>query len=502
MMPIPFSEAALSADEAFKQKAALQQMTDLLERVAVGKKHRTLTKSDRRTLSQEGYAQDLVDNLVLVTQRIPMKQLDGSSYQDQVQTGFTEAAFDPSLYANRNISTHLRNTHQGCCAFCETNLAASGSELVVSLRPASIVFEQQTTVRSPYWQQAYSATNLYLACPACAEQHKSANFPVAGARNANPALEQPLLLAPYTEQPRDFIRFNPRNGAAYPFDRVAAFYLAQQQLDRSAVESLLWQNPDAIPLQQDVSGKALSAATLDQDFLRWLAGHADDYPRGQANIDCFGLNRRALVATRLAQAAAVGCQLKALDMHSTDPQTLATTLQALLTAQLQYRSLALDVVQSFLAQLACCGAVVGSTAQAKTTDPQTTAAPAVVQGKPVSPSALGNLSESAWPKPDFPLWLMSGLMYMMFEHELQINDKRRLVNLSADDSTYGADHPEKSLFIAIDWWNDANKVIKVKSNNHIWETSFRELAASRPLEVRNLFANNHLWVEGVFPPLL
>ncbi len=147
MMPIPFSEAALSADEAFKQKAALQQMTDLLERVAVGKKHRTLTRSDRRTLSQEGYAQDLVDNLVLVTQRIPAKRLDGSSYQDQVQTGFTEAAFDPSLYANRNISTHLHSTHQGCCAFCETNLQASGSAVVVSLRPPAIVFDQQTTVR-------------------------------------------------------------------------------------------------------------------------------------------------------------------------------------------------------------------------------------------------------------------------------------------------------------------------------------------------------------------
>lgn len=493
MMPIPFSEAALSADEAFKQKAALQQMTDLLERVAVGKKHRTLTRSDRRTLSQEGYAQDLVDNLVLVTQRIPAKRLDGSSYQDQVQTGFTEAAFDPSLYANRNISTHLHSTHQGCCAFCETNLQASGSAVVVSLRPPAIVFDQQTTVRSPYWQQAYRGDNLYLACPACAEQHKSAYFPVTGARNANPALEQALLLAPYSEQPRDFVRFNPRNGEAYPFDRIAAFYLAQQQMDSAAVEALLWQNPNAIPLQQDAGGQPLSAATLDQDFLRWLAGHADDYPRGQANIDCFGLNRRALVANRLAQASALASQLGGLDIRHTDPQTLASRLKNLLQAQLQYRSLNLDVVQSFLAQQAFSAAV--SEPPSGRIDANHALVPR--SGLTALPASL-----PAWPKPEFPLWLMSGLMYMMFEHELQINDKRRLVNLSADDSTYGADHPEKSLFIAVDWWNDRNKVIKVKSNNHIWETSFHELAASRPLEVRNLFANNHLWVEGVFPPLV
>lgn len=511
MMPIPYSDAKLNADEAFKQKAALQQMQDLLERVAVGKKYRTLTKSDRRTLNQEGYAQDLVDNLVLITQRIPSSGLDSKTYQDQVQTGFTISAFDPSLYANSTIWRHLRHTHQGCCAFCESFLESSGAGLVLSLRPQSIVFEQHTTIRSPYWQRAYAQNNLYLVCPACGEQHKSAYFPVQGGRKTDPAEEQAWLLAPYSEQPRDFIRFNPLNGQAYPFDRVQAFYQATNQAtlapDSASISAMLWKNPSAIPLQDDGKGNALSSAKLNQDFLAWLAHNADRFPRGQANIDCLGLNRPSLLASRRIQALALRAQFASQALPSTDPQMLASTVQTLLGEQLQYRSFNLDVIQHCLAQLV--GA--SKTETTSTTDnndiatTEGTLLPASVDGaNEPAPDPISVLRPQAnsWPKPGFPLWLLSSLIYMMFENELQIGDKRRLVHLSADDSTYGADNPEKSLFIAIDWWNDANKVIKVKSKNHIWETSFQELAASRPLEVRSLFANNHLWVEGEFPPLV
>lgn len=512
MMPIPYSDTQLSADQAFKQKAALQQMQDLLERIAVGKKHRTLTKTDRKTLSQEGYAQDLVDNLVLVTQRIPSSGLEGKRFQDQVQIGFTYAAFDPSLYANLNITQHLRDTHQGCCAFCESFLEPSGGGSVFSHRPQSVVFDQQTTIRSPYWQQAYAPTNLYLVCPACGEQHKSAYFPVKGGRSSNPNDEQALLLAPYSEQPRDFLRFNPLNGNAYAFDRVQAFYQATQNLNAEAVARLLWKNPRALPLQVDAQGKALSAPDLDQSFRVWLTSQGENYPRGQANIDCFGLNRRALSANRLAQAQALSTQLKVhlntqsaiSDITHIDPQALAKIVTTLLSQQLQYHSLNLDVVQTCLAQLP----PASNEAEANSANVQEDLrAPAPdIQRSNQSNSATQISSTSqpvqAWPKPGFPTWLVSSVMYMMFENELHISGKRRLVNLCADDSTYGADNPEKSLFIAVDWWNDGNKVIKVKSKNHIWETSFQELASSRPLEVRNLFANNHLWVEGDFPPLV
>ncbi|WMW80939.1 hypothetical protein RF679_01335 [Undibacterium cyanobacteriorum] len=512
MMPIPYSDTKLSADQAFKQKAALQQMQDLLERIAVGKKHRTLTKADRRTLSQEGYAQDLVDNLVLVTQRIPSSGLEGKRFQDQVQIGFTYAAFDPSLYANLNITQHLRDTHQGCCAFCESFLEPSGGGSVFSFRPQSVIFDQQTTLRSLYWQQAYAPTNLYLVCPACGEQHKSAYFPVQGLRSANPNDEQALLLAPYWEQPREFLRFNPLNGNAYAFDRVQAFYQATQNLTTEAVTRLVWKNPRAIPLQVDAQGKALSTPDLDQSFRVWLSSQGDSYPRGQANIDCFGLNRKALSASRLVQAQTLSTQLSTQlnaqsatsDITHIDPQTLAKVVTTLLSQQLQYHSLNLDVVQTCLAQLLPeSNEAVASSGTVQ--EDQPASKPNIQSSnQPNSNAQISstNLPVQTWPKPGFPTWLMSSVMYMMFENELHIAGKRRLVNLCADDSTYGADNPEKSLFIAVDWWNDGAKVIKVKSKNHIWETSFQELASSRPLEVRNLFANNHLWVEGDFPPLV
>lgn len=100
-----------------------------------------------------------------------------------------------------------------------------------------------------------------------------------------------------------------------------------------------------------------------------------------------------------------------------------------------------------------------------------------------------------------PTWMTSSLVYLILEDELSLSDKRRIVNLAASDYLYGSDNPDKCVFMAIEWDKDYSNVIKVRSQQHIWETSFQELGSSWPLEVINLFANNEVWAEGSYTAL-
>ena len=97
-------------------------------------------------------------------------------------------------------------------------------------------------------------------------------------------------------------------------------------------------------------------------------------------------------------------------------------------------------------------------------------------------------------------WLMSTLRYVVFESELKMSGKRRIVYLNARDKLYGGDFTEKCVFEAIDWQKDLKNIIKVRSHRNIWETNFVELANSRPLEIIDLFEHNELWAEGDYPP--
>lgn len=512
MMPVTFKAALLTADEAIKQKTALVQMRELLERVSSSKKYRTLTLADRKTLKSEGYANDLVDNLVFITERFPSPGLEGNQHTDQIVTGFTYAAFDPSLYACATIAKNLTDIHEGRCAFCETFLDATESGQVTAFRPNAIVFDQDIIKRSPYYLQAYQQQNLFYACTACADTYKNAKFPVIGPRNADSAQENALLISPYSEQPRNFVRFNPLNATAYPFDVICQFFLASRGFSTEQTEQFLWQSPSNIPLQYDAKGNGLSDNTVNQQFIQWKNNQIPNKTRGQASIECFGLNRTSLVQARLQHLR----QLQASYSNTGTPSDLSnaadvtTWLNTQVTQQLQYHSLTLDYLHTYVQQVlqkpsteneAATGEAENNSSPTNTGSDDTNSEKSVINPSNLSiGSALYSLTDNT-PAQAFPVWIMSSLLYMVLENELHIANKRRLINLSSDDYLYGSDNPDKCVFMPIDWEKDTNNVIKVRSKINIWETSFHELAASRPMEIRSLFANNEIWVEGNFAPL-
>jgi len=190
MMPIVFSKAQLNQEESIKQRSARKQMQELMERLVDGEKYRTLTQKDRKMLLSEGYAKELVDNMVFITQRITISGLENDKEQDKLVTGFTYAAFDSSLYACESLCSHSSGLTQGHCAFCESPLDVTDSGQLVQFRPAATLSEQKNTLRSPYFDLAYQQNNLVYSCRACHEHYKRDYFPVKGDRFPEVAIER------------------------------------------------------------------------------------------------------------------------------------------------------------------------------------------------------------------------------------------------------------------------------------------------------------------------
>lgn len=514
MISIEFKALDKLSDEVVKQDVAERQMSELITRLTAAKdtRHYTLSLADRQKLLEEGYAGELLDNLVFLTRRKypTLLQEPSDDYSDEVIAGFTYAAFDSSLYSSPTLLKHLQFLNRGCCAYCETYLGATDAGEVSHFRPVFSLSgnESSNSVEamtagdkenkresvsyssvSPYFDLAYTQSNLLYACSACSQANKSSHFPVAGKRYPSVDLktEKPLLINPYEENPRDFIRFNPLNGAAFGFDRVADFYRQTEGLSRDAVEEKLWAQPRAIPKQYGMDGISLSDPTLDQDFTRWLGtpdSKTNSNIRGDLNIHLLALNRTPLLLSRLACLSQL--KLCFLSDKSQIPSSGAVH---------QYRSLAEDAFNTWKRN-GETEAYRGSTQDKESVDLSDKQADSKNGSHVMSSDTVSSRNVTGDSLLAFPDWLRSSLMFYVPESELQQAEKRRLVCLSSKDKIYGANQKEKCVFLPINWKKDTKNVIKVKADQHIWETTFAELASSRPMEVTNLFANNHLWVEG------
>ncbi|WP_445946276.1 hypothetical protein [Shewanella sp.] len=517
MIQLAFTKTEISADTAVKQGAAVRQMNELLERLSAAPKYHTLTKNDRAQLSREGYAADLVDNLVLITQR---RKESTVTDNDNLVVGFTYAAFDPALYANEALKNHFKQMSQGCCSFCESFLMPTSSGHISHYRPVQLLdlegveHTNPNSECSPYFSQAYQQENLVYVCSGCDVTYKAGRFPVAGERFPHVALstENALLVNPYQENPRDFIRFNPCNGHAYPFDQICAFYADTQKLTEQDIEALLWKTPSAIPNQVDEAGTLLTDSVVEQAFALWLKSESSQggASRGAVSIATLGLNRSDLVLARLVT-------LK--QYHNDFIKHKAALAQPLISediATIAYRSLALDAFATWQSIVNGSGNSTGNSTGsnlandegAEGTNIGANEDTNVANNCSLMANTIHKLREQANkavenPELDMqlPSWFRSCVSYLVLESELQQVGKRRLVLLCNQDRLYGATDTEKCIFLPINWQQDLHKVIKVRSKRNIWEASFSELASTRPHELINVFANNDVWVEGDFPSL-
>jgi uncharacterized protein (TIGR02646 family) len=123
--------------------------------------------------------------------------------------------FKKSIYGHRLVKAALFRMQHSKCAYCEGRFAGNASGDVEHFRPKT--FSQQSNdaprLYPGYYWLAYTWPNLYYACEICNRSNKKNLFPIhdrgqrARAPAADTSLEQPMLVDPATEDPREHIGF-------------------------------------------------------------------------------------------------------------------------------------------------------------------------------------------------------------------------------------------------------------------------------------------------------
>ncbi len=486
MMPIKPVVFDLEKHHQATLEIATNQVTDLLKRVSEPHEYRILANADRSRLLKDGFASDLVDNLVYLTERSPEGQ--EKLNKDRHAVGFNAIAFDASLYAAKPIIQGLSKASDGRCYWCETPLNALGEDpnLVSHYRPPTGYLKNGLLRREAYAHLAYKTDNLMFCCPQCSQQNKGLQFPTLDERHA-PAVsvqeEHPVLINPMQENPRDYIRFNPLNGLAYAFDLVKAFYL-QKGMDEASIDAYLNQNAHNIPMQVDLQGNSLSEPLLDAEFKAWfgslLPGDKTHLSRGQTSIDLLNLNRPTLITARWQHLTHLWLSAhKWLQANKSDPAT--SVIPPL--ANHAFVSLSTDALAAW----------------EKDTKHNwdawyETAAPS----ETVLASMMATTQGSA--AFDVPMPVQSSLMYLVLESELTLKGVRRIVLLSSHDLLY-ASTTSKCVFLPIEWEKDRHNVVNVHENGATWKTTFEELVNTQFVSLQNLFSRSEIWAEGPYEAL-
>lgn len=317
----------LSHDGQLNVDIATKQMQDLIKRVSKWAKYRLLTQRDKNTLLKAGFARDLVDNLVYITERGEGDLT--SAVSDWLNVGFSEGAFDPSIYASNEITSTMSQASKGRCYYCESQIQPN-SGMVAHYRPPTGYQDGNALKRNAYYFLAYNTDNLVYSCKACSSDSKANQFPTIDNKHSPAVLvthETPILVNPRTEDPRQFIRFNVVSGKAYGFDSILRFYQTSKAMTPNQVEQLLYRDPSAIPEQTDITEQVISKPEVDIQYRQWRQSlhecDANYLSRGQRSIEILNLNRPSLVRSRLAHLRGLRAMYMQIFSASDSPERQA-----------------------------------------------------------------------------------------------------------------------------------------------------------------------------------
>ncbi|MDJ0835694.1 MAG: TIGR02646 family protein [Acidobacteriota bacterium] len=122
-------------------------------------------------------------------------------------------------YGHSTVRDALDSIYHGKCAYCESIMEPASSGQVEHYRPKKNLIDDKA--HPGYYWLAYEWTNLLLSCARC-NGKKSNKFPISGKRIPGPGAadtdrlckseylkaEQPCLLNPELDDPREYLRFN------------------------------------------------------------------------------------------------------------------------------------------------------------------------------------------------------------------------------------------------------------------------------------------------------
>jgi uncharacterized protein (TIGR02646 family) len=150
--------------------------------------------------------------------------------------------FDKTIYGHVSVKRALIQMQHSKCAYCEARFAGNASGDVEHFRPKT--YSQQDTgapkLYPGYYWLAYAWANLYYACELCNRSNKKNLFPLhdQGVRARTPMadriLEQPMLIDPATEDPREHIGF--RHNKPYAKTPRGEVTIRVMGLDRASLD--------------------------------------------------------------------------------------------------------------------------------------------------------------------------------------------------------------------------------------------------------------------------
>lgn len=149
---------------------------------------------------------------------------DGRVQKDIDEGKDRRLSFTQTTYAHDDVRTELDRLQHEKCAYCETRLRPATLGDIEHFRPKGEVQDEDTGERlfPGYYWLAHDWPNLLVACNWCNTKAKGTRFPVVheNQRQRLPlvtdVVEQPLLLNPYLDRPRAWLRFD--NGYIYAVD--------------------------------------------------------------------------------------------------------------------------------------------------------------------------------------------------------------------------------------------------------------------------------------------
>lgn len=230
--------------------------------------------------------------------KAPKRLADGAAAATKSVVKYISAGAKPrwsALYGCKEVRDALEMAQVGHCAYCEGTLAPVCIGHIEHFRPKGAVTDDDGRVLAKgYFWLAYEWTNLLLACEVCNVQCKRTRFPLAreAQRASNPAadigVEAPLLIDPYDEDPRNFIRF--RSSVAYAVDGnsrgracINVYGLNREPLERArrerihlvrtlgAIISLAVDGPEkeeALALYQEMTAESAMFSACIRDYLQ------------------------------------------------------------------------------------------------------------------------------------------------------------------------------------------------------------------------------------------
>jgi len=285
--------------------------------------------------------------------------------QVRPMVGFKSDAFDSNFYSGHGIKEALLTSHFGKCAFCESKVRAVAHGDVEHFRPKAGYDQGRRFNYDGYFWLAYDWANLYFSCQICNQMYKENHFPVlldnkgverrtTFERNKG-EVENPVLIDPGKEDPREHIRFDPRTGEAYPFSLLTAYLRQMKKVADPG--SAIWVNAGLIP--ETASSYQVNVDPVTQQFVITGKGHElwdllrvapGPLLRGVRTIQILGLNRAELVRRRVAHLRALRGLFVAATAGRPESGPAQAGLEAAMRPAAEFSSLAIDAVNTWVAE--------------------------------------------------------------------------------------------------------------------------------------------------------